>query len=227
MLILMYKKNALVMLGLVAAAVGGPMAYYHFVAPVKSPPQATAGEPAVTQSALAVPPSGAAGPDAAANIAGPQTPGAPAAPRSSVRVQDASSAFDFQVTPEWIVAHWPSVSTGLAQLQLEGYRVPLVTGTGRQDLAGSLTYYFNAEQKLQQITFIGSSGDPRPFIGLLVSRFHLTRRLANDPGLVVYESAHANNELASSLKLRLAPQAEPNETYRRYEIELSLVRAIE
>ncbi len=136
-------------------------------------------------------------------------------------MQDASSVFDFQITPEWIVAHWPAVSTGLAQLQLEGYRVPLVTGTAQHDLAGSLTYYFNAEQKLQQITFIGTTGDPRPLIGLLTSRFHLTRRLVNDPGLVVYEAVHSNNQPASSLQIRLAPLAQPNDPYRRYDVELS------
>ena len=107
----------------------------------------------------AAPSDGAAGSQITANIAGPGASAA-AAGRSSVRVQDPSSVFHFQITPEWIVAHWPAVSTGLAQLQLEGYRVPLVTGTARHDLAGSLTYYFNAEQKLQQITFVGTTGDP-------------------------------------------------------------------
>ena len=155
----------------------------------------------------------------------PGTPG-PAARQSSMQVQDASSVFDFHITPEWIVAHWPTVSTGLAQLQLEGYRVPLVTGTAQHDLAGSLTYYFDAEQKLQQITFIGTTGDPRPLIGLLTTRFHLTRRLVNDPGLVVYEAVHYNNQPASSLRIRLAPLAQPNDLYRCYDIELSLGRPV-
>lgn len=227
MLNLMVKKYALLMLGLAAAA--GPMAYFHFFDRFKATTPATAADQAGmaqnagygTATPLAV---GVAGGDLAANIAAPDTPGAPAARLSSVRVQDTSSAFDFQVTPEWIVAHWPAVSTGLAQLQLEGYRVPLVTGTGQQDLAGSLTYYFNAGQKLQQITFLGSTGDPRPLTELLSSRFHLTRRLVNDPGLVVYEAVHDNNQLASSLRIRLAPLDQSSDLYRRYDVELSLVR---
>ena len=174
-----------------------------------------------------MPSEGAAGSQTAANIAGPPSPGSPAVARSSVRMQDAASVFDFQITPEWIVAHWPAVSTGLAQLQLEGYRVPLVTGTAQHDLAGSLTYYFNAEQKLQQITFVGTTGDPRPLIGLLTSRFHLARRLVNDAGLIVYEAVHDNNQPASSLQIRLAPLADPNEAYRRYDVELSLERTVE
>ena len=142
-------------------------------------------------------------------------------------LQDASGAFDFQITPEWIVAHWPAVSTGLAQLQLEGYRVPLVTGTAQYDLAGSLTYYYNAEQRLQRITFLGTTGDPRPLIALLTSRFHLTRRLVNDPGLVVYEAVNSNNQPASSLRIRLAPLAHPNDPYRCYDVELFLERPVE
>jgi hypothetical protein len=230
MLILMFKKRASLIMGLaIMAAIGGPIAWFSYFAPGKSPVPANGQQPAGTQGSIfaaAVPPdSGANG--VTANILAPQVPGDPAPAKSGVRVQNASTVFDFQITPEWIVAHWPTVSTGLAQLQLEGYRVPLVTGTGPQDPAGSLTYYFNPEQKLQQITFVGTAIDPRALIGLLCERFHLTRRLANDPGLIVYESVHSNNALASSLRLRLAAQPQPTELYRRYDIELSLVRPSE
>ena len=45
------------------------------------------------------------------------------------------------VTVEWVLQRWPRVTTGLPQLQLQGYRVPLVTGTkddGRGRLADLL-----------------------------------------------------------------------------------------
>ena len=222
MFLLMIKKYATLFLVLgLAASIGGPMAYHHLFGQGKSPSQATAVNP---QAGLTP---GTGGSEIAANIAGPGTQNLPGSRRSKVNVQDASSVFDFQITPEWVVAHWPAVSTGLAQLQLEGYRVPLVTGTARHDLAGSLTYYFNAEQKLQQITFTGTTGDPRALIGLLTARFHLTRRLVNDPGLVVYEAVHSNNQPASSLQIRLAPLAQPNDVIRYYNVELSLVQTIE
>ena len=227
MLILMVKKYAILLLGLaVTGAVAGPMAYFHIFDGAKTSSRAAAAE---SQAGLVQGASydRAAGSEITANIVAPGTPGTPGTPaarRSSVQVQDAGSVFNFQIAPEWVVAHWPAVSTGLAQLQLEGYRVPLVTGTAQQDLAGSLTYYFNAEQKLQQITFIGTTGDPRPLIGLLTTRFQLTRRLVNDPGLVVYEAVHYNNQPASSLQVRLAPVAQPNDRYRCYNVELSLDR---
>ena len=61
-------------------------------------------------------------------------------------------------------------------------------------------------------------------IGLLTNRFQLARRLVNDPGLVIYEAVHYNNQPASSLRIRLAPLAQPNDIYRRYDVDLSLVR---
>lgn len=233
MVIVMAKKYAILMLGLAVAGTVGPMAYFHFFDHGKTPSQGTAAErqagPAQTvsyQTTVTVG-DGLGGSEIPASIAGPAAPGAPAPRQPSVRIHDASSVFDFHITPEWIVSHWPTVSTGLAQLQLEGYRVALVTGTTQQDLAGALTYYFNPEQKLAQITFIGTTGDPRQLIGLLINRFHLTRRLVNDPGLVSYESVHANNKLASTLRIRLAPLAKPNDLFRRYDIELSLVESTE
>ena len=61
-------------------------------------------------------------------------------------------------------------STGLTYLQLQGYRVPLVTGTTLADVAGSLTYYFNAQQRVQRITFRGTTGDPSVLATLLAQR---------------------------------------------------------
>ena len=209
----MVKKSPLLLIVPLVAAVGGPLAYFKFVDHGQAPAAATAaniaaGEPghapAISGTALAI-------------------SGSPAASRTDFKVHDAGSVFNFEVTPEWILARWPSVSTGLAQLQLEGYRVPLVTGTSQQDLAGALTYYFDAKQRLQRIDFVGFSGDPRPLISLLSDRFRLTRRLANDPGLVVYEAAPAGRGPVSGLQVRVAP-LQPGESLRRYEIDLSLAR---
>ena len=75
-----------------------------------------------------------------------------------------SAALDGERTSAWVLARWPRVSTRLANLDLQGYRVPLVSGTADGDLAGSLTYYFNSQQRVQRITFIGSTGDARPLV---------------------------------------------------------------
>ncbi len=221
MLMFMFKKSPLLLIFPLVAAVGGPLAYFKFLDHGKAPAAATASS--VTGSESGHEPAIA---DEATSGTALAITGSPAAPRSDFKVHDAGSVFNFDVTPEWILARWPSVSTGLSQLQLEGYRVPLVTGTSQQDLAGALTYYFDAKQRLQRINFVGISGDPRPLIGLLSDRFHMTRRLANDPGLVVYEAAPAGPGPMSGLQVRVAP-LEPGEKFRRYEIEVSLERVEE
>jgi hypothetical protein len=212
----MFKKSPLLMILPVVAAVGGPLAYFKFADHGKAPAAATAGAGVPGQELAS---SGGTTSAAALSISG-----SPAAPHTGLQVHDAGSVFNFEITPEWILARWPSVSTGLSQLQLEGYRVPLVTGTSQQDLAGALTYYFDAKQKLKRINFVGVSGDPRPLVGLLSNRFQMTRRLTNDPGLVVYEAAQPGRAPISSLQIGVAP-LQPGDTLRRYEIDLSLVRA--
>ena len=130
---------------------------------------------------------------------------------ASVPVRGVAQVFRFDVTPEWIVRSWPQVSTGLVQMQLQGYRVPLVTGTTENDLAGSLTYYFNAQQQVEQIAFHGTTGDVRYLLGLLGGRHHLVRRLTNDPGLTLYESVRSDGSPASSVQIRSAPSIKANE----------------
>jgi len=217
----MFKKLSFLMLGLpLVGAIAGPLAYFKLFAGGNVPAATTAGDP--PSAAATVPASFGTAP-ATSGGATLAISGSPAVPHADVQVQDASRVFDFEITPEWILARWPGVATGLAQLQLEGYRVPLVTGTAQHDLAGSLTYYFDAQQKLQRITFVGVSGDPRPLMGLLANRFHMARRLTNDPGMVVYEAAQASTRAASGLHIRVAPP-EPGEAYRHYDIEVSLER---
>ena len=218
MLSVMFKKYGFLFLATpLVAAIGGPLAYFKLIDTGRAPAAAAISSTPTTGG------EGAAASDRTASGTALALADSSAVPPSNVKVNDAASVFSFEITPEWILSHWPSVSTGLAQLQLEGYRVPLVTGTGQQDVAGALTYYFDARQKLQRINFIGVSGDPRQLIGLLATRFHMTRRLASDPGLVVYEAAPAGRGPISGLQVRVAPM-DPGDAYRRYEIEMSLER---
>jgi hypothetical protein len=130
----------------------------------------------------------------------------------------------FDVTVEWVMRSWPRVSTGLPYLQLQGYRVPLVTGTNMTDLAGSLTYYFNPQQRVQRITFCGTSGDPSALAALLAERYHFVRRLTNDPGVVLYEAVDSDNHPMGSLKIRSARVVKANQPYTRFELDLAIDR---
>jgi hypothetical protein len=130
---------------------------------------------------------------------------------------------NFDVTVPWILGHWARVSTILADLNLKGYRVPLVTGTRESDLAGSLTYYFNPQQQLQRITFTGSSGDTRELAALLVARHSFTRELTQDAGLFLY-TRRAGKQAVSELKIRPVAIVRAGDPRQRFEIDLVMNR---
>lgn len=132
--------------------------------------------------------------------------------------------FRFDISPRWIADHWPRVSTALAQLQLQGYRVPLVTGPAEDDLAGSLTYYFNPWQQLQRITFVGTTGDVRRLVTFMTSQYGFARRLTNDPGQFLYEVPSADGAPRGILWIRHFPVLKTDQPRQRYEVNLTLDR---
>jgi hypothetical protein len=142
----------------------------------------------------------------------------------SLPLPSLSEVLRFDVTVEWVMRRWPRVTTGLPYLQLQGYRVPLVTGTGVADLAGSLTYYFNAQQQVVRITFHGTTGNPSTLVAMLASQYHFVRRLTNDPGLVVYETVDASNRPAGTAKFRSAKVVRADQPYNRFEVDLTIDR---
>jgi hypothetical protein len=149
---------------------------------------------------------------------------APAYSSDEPPVYGLAEVLRFDVSPGWVVQRWPRVSAGLAQLQLQGYRVPLITGTAENDLAGSLTYYFNPRQEVQRVTFHGTTGDPRELVALLGSRYGFRRRLTNDPGVFLYERLDATGKPISFLWIRLAPVVKAEEPLDRYEVALLMER---
>ncbi|HTN74139.1 MAG TPA: DUF6690 family protein [Pirellulaceae bacterium] len=84
-------------------------------------------------------------------------------------VNDFREVIRFDISPRWVAEHWSRVSTVTAELEMEGLRVPLVTGPKPDDLAGSLTYYFDRQHTLQRLTFHGTTGDERRLVLLLGS----------------------------------------------------------
>lgn len=133
-------------------------------------------------------------------------------------------AIRFDVTKNWVLGHWPRVSTQLSKLDLEGYRVPLITGTHEGALAGSLTYYFNKDQQLQRIIFMGNTGDTRPLVNLVTSKYGFTRNLTDDPGLYLYQVKQRRNKAESELRMRAAGVVESASPYERFTVALWIER---
>ena len=98
------------------------------------------------------------------------TPPSPAFPQplapSGGASQSLAEVLRFDVSPRWVTDRWPRVSTVHVQPDLEGLRVPLVTGTMASDLLGSLTYYFDRQQRVRRITLHGHTGDERMLVTL-------------------------------------------------------------
>ena len=79
--------------------------------------------------------------------------------------------FRFDIDQSWISQRWERVSTSAGENGLRGLRVALVTGTNIDDLHGSLTYYFDDQQRVQRITFRGYAGDSTRLVQLLTDKF--------------------------------------------------------
>jgi hypothetical protein len=137
--------------------------------------------------------------------------------------QDLGQVLQFDGTPEWVMARWPRVTAGLAELDLQGYRVPLVSGTSQDDLAGSLTYYFDKNQRMARIVFHGTTGDPRKLIGLVTSRYSFVQQQTNDPSLSLFQ-VKWNGKPLSELRIRPARVVRADQPHARFEIDLAMKR---
>jgi hypothetical protein len=142
-----------------------------------------------------------------------------AAAADATPVVELPQALRFDVTTAWVLGRWPRVSAGLAQLDLQGYRVPLVTGTKPDDLAGSLTYYFNRGQRVEQITFDGTTGDARRLVAHLATQFGFVRRSTDDAGVYLYQVQHPGKP-PSELRIEPARIVRADSPHSRFEVSL-------
>lgn len=147
-----------------------------------------------------------------------------ALPTDAAPNYDLAAVLRFDVTPSEVLRRWPRVSTGLGQVQLMGYRVLLISGTAENDLAGSLTYYFDNQQRCQRIAFYGTTGNPERLVTLLGQRFSFARRVVNDPGLLIYEVPNSDGPSPSILQMQSSSVIKQVEPYRRYKLSLVIER---
>ncbi len=87
---------------------------------------------------------------------------------------------NFAITPDWVRTRWPRVSIAPGEDNLTGMRVALVSGPRPVDVHGSLTYYFDGQQKLQRITFRGWTGDPGELVQFVTNQFRFSAQDAKN-----------------------------------------------
>jgi hypothetical protein len=220
-----FKKTLLYVSGFMLAT-GGPITMFSASDLAAGLKRSWFASPAVAASSQ---PTAAPVPTASEVPAAPSNPAleplAASAAMDPLPLPSLSEVLRFDVTVEWVMQRWPRVSTGLPHVQLQGYRVPLVTGTSVADLAGSLTYYFNPQQQVQRITFRGTTGDPTALMTILAGRYRFARRLTNDPGVVLYEAVDSSNRPTGSIKIRSAKVIKANQPYARFEVDLMMDRS--
>ena len=205
----------------VGAAVGGPYAVSHwpqFKAKVLGQPSAAAA--ANPASSTWADSATSANSDAGATQYDPRL--GPNPKSDETPIVGMAEAFRLDVTPNWVMSRWPRVSSNSQAEQFHGMRVALITGTHEDDLAGSLTYYFNAAQKCAEITFTGTTGEPGRLINLMISRFGFKPYGNNDPGVLRYETRW-NGTTLSELTIHSAPVIHSSAPFARYKIQLLLV----
>lgn len=130
-----------------------------------------------------------------------------------------AEALRFDVTPEWIAQSWPRVTTRLPTTDFHGVRVPLVTGTELHDFAGSLSYYFNAQRRLERITLTGYTGDYESLVVLIQSRFGLAPYATVGTALFL---GFQDSQPISLLRVEEAALQHADGAQVRYHIELEL-----
>lgn len=131
--------------------------------------------------------------------------------------------FNLQITKEWIYQHWARKTTALSELGMQGIRVPLVTGTQLHDLAGSLTYYFGPNGRLQRISFRGTTGDTTPLVSLVTQQFGFVPQQTPVVGEQLYQVKRGEDVL-SELRTEPASVLWANSPHDSFRVELNLQR---
>jgi uncharacterized protein DUF6690 len=130
--------------------------------------------------------------------------------------------FRFDITPQWVTSHWTRVSTVAGGPQQLGMRVALVSGTRPDDVAGSLTYYFNEHHGLERVTLIGLTADPRRLLAAVVTPYGLKSQPTTDAARYI---AGDPRRPTSEVIVRHLPLVAASSNAPRAEVAVDLRRA--
>lgn len=132
---------------------------------------------------------------------------------------DLRNVIRFDVTPEFVYRSFPRVSTVLSDLNYDGLRVALVSGTQSYDVAGSLTYYFDNSKSVRRIQFQGVTGDAGPLVQLMVQHYRLNPERSLGGQLF---TMRWNNRVTSFMHVAPAPVVTAQEPNARFAFFLEI-----
>lgn len=136
-------------------------------------------------------------------------------------IYDLWEIFRFDAPPSWVMARWQRVTTITSERELRGLRVPLMTGTHMDDLAGSLTYYFDRNQKVQRITFEGVTGDESRLVQLVSEQYGLRPVPSLQAGLYLGQT---RSKITAAMRINNPPVINSKEPLKRMEVTLEINR---
>jgi hypothetical protein len=125
----------------------------------------------------------------------------------------------FDITPSWLAQNWTRVTTCLAEPDWQGLRVPVVTGSQPDDLAGTVSYSFNMQQQLERINLYGLTGECEPLTAFARQRLGM-QQYPCPVGLLLV--GFYGDEPLSMLRIRNAPLQDTQRSSVRYEIDLEM-----
>lgn len=212
-------SKPLMIASLLGASIGVP--YFSSRASLRGTEGAATTTPPPASASMTAAPAGQTSPLQAPSLTAlpPVTPNA--LPTASARSPSAEQALRFDVTKDWVYRSWDRKTTAPTDLGLIAVRVPLVSGTQSASLAGSLTYYFNINDKIEHISFHGRTGNPSRLIQFLTRTYGLAP-VAAPPGEYLYQVADrggVHSELRTREELVTAPNAQ-----RNFAVALELAR---
>ncbi len=136
-------------------------------------------------------------------------------------VEDLGEVLRFDIHPDWVSNRWPRVTLALSEPGLTGLRVPLVTGIRVDDVAGSLTYFFGPDHRLQRLTLEGFTGDAHRLVQLVTEHYGLKPEATLHAGMYV---ARWNKEPTSVLRITRPPVTAAASPHARLQVLLELNR---
>ena len=128
----------------------------------------------------------------------------------------------FDITKDWVYQNWSRVLTGTTDVGLFSTRVALVMRPQLSALAGSLTYYFNAQGQVEHISFRGRTGDTTPLVQFLTQSYQF-QRVESQAGEQVYQ-VEGNGGVQSELRTRPESVVRSNAPLQGIVVELEFAR---
>ena len=150
--------------------------------------------------------------------------GMPADPKAEptligYQIRDLRDVMRFDIGPDWVIDRFSRVSTVLADMNLKGLRVPIVTGIKADDIAGTMTFYFDRSDRLQRLTLHGFTGNTKRFSETMVANYGLKKEPALEAGAY---TKRWNGHPVHFMRLTHAPVVYSDAVHQKYTVFLEL-----